>query len=380
QHTAAKRSEDVAASTAAAVPTADKKSSPEIVPASFSNAPPARSTSIEQPQQPQQQQLSSGLYALPSNDEILAAVAAAAQSSQQQLQSDPTALEEAVASSTMRKRGINYEYNPYMAVPSVPDYGSDVPNGMWTDDYEPAAPINYNNYNNERELQELDDYVPERHVNGGNAGRNKAYDNLQNLLNAEAYLESIPLSVPLTYANRNYNLDERNKRGIYYNLANNGANSAPAENLNLNKYRRYGDMRLKRDTTKLTPADMLALVALVEAGERARKETDVDGGVSVPLVDAEEMDYVPAGSWLDAPAPQQQSPALVDYYGIPMEAQVVPKYEYVPRPQKYVGSNSRFGSSKRFMVAKKKRSVNQSQFMNEPVGERGPNYYGEKFY
>jgi len=141
------------------VPTADKKSSPEIVPASFSNSPPARSIPNEQPQQ--QQQPPAGLYALPSNDEILAAVAAAAQSSQQQLQSDPTALEEAVASSTMRKRGINYEYNPYMSV-SNNDYGSDVPSGIWADDYEPTAPVNYN-YNNERDLQELDDYVPDRH-------------------------------------------------------------------------------------------------------------------------------------------------------------------------------------------------------------------------
>ncbi|TDG38213.1 hypothetical protein AWZ03_015355, partial [Drosophila navojoa] len=57
----------------------------------------------------------------------------------------------------------------------------------------------------------------------------------------------------------------------------------------LNKYRRYGDMRLKRDTTKLTPADMLALVALVEAGERARKESDMESGISVPLVDTEEL-------------------------------------------------------------------------------------------
>lgn len=105
-------------------------------------------------------------------------------------------------------------------------------------------------------------------------------------------------------------------------------------------------LSLKRDTTKLTPADMLALVALVEAGERARKESDMDSGISVPLVDAEELDYVPAaGSWLDAPMQpqqqQQQAPALVDYYGMPVEAQVVPKYEYVPRPQKYLGSNGR---------------------------------------
>lgn len=110
---------------------------------------------------------------------------------------------------------------------------------------------------------------------------------------------------------------------------------------------------LKRDTTKLTPADMLALVALVEAGERARKESDVDSGISVPLSDGEEMDYVPSGSWLDAPValpatsavqqPQQQQPqpSLIDYYGIPVEAQVVPKYEYLQRPQKYIGSNSR---------------------------------------
>ncbi|EDW03319.1 uncharacterized protein LOC6562874 [Drosophila grimshawi] len=376
---AVKRGEDVTASSATIVPSADKKSSPEIVPATFSNSPARSVPNGEQSQQ--QQQPLGGIYALPSNDEILAAVAAATHSNQM-VQSEPTALEEAVASSTMRKRGINYEYNPYMAVP-VNDYSSDVPSGVWTDDYEPAAPINYNgynNYNNEREMQELDDYVPERHVNS-QTGRSKAYDNLQNLLNAEAYLESIPLSVPLTYANRNYNLDERNKRGIYYNAA---AANAPSENINLNKYRRYGDMRLKRDATKLTPADMLALVALVEAGERARKESDVDSAVSVPLVDAEELDYVPAGSWVDAPLQQQQqqqaSPALVDYYGVPVDAQVVPKYEYVPRPQKYVASNSRFGSSKRFMVAKKKRSVNQSQYMNEPVGERGPSYYGEKFY
>ncbi|XP_017857401.1 PREDICTED: probable serine/threonine-protein kinase tsuA isoform X2 [Drosophila arizonae] len=375
---AVKRAEEGANS--ATVPPADKKSSPEIVPATYSNSP-ARSGPNEQQQQ-QQQQPQAGLYSLPSNDEILAAVAAAAQNSQQQLQSEPTALEEAVASSTMRKRGINYEYNPYMSV-SNNDYGSDVPAGVWADDYEPSAPVNYNgynSYNNERELQELEDYTPDRHANTP-TGRNKAYDNLQNLLNAEAYLESIPLSVPLTYANRNYNLDERNKRGLYYNLA---SANAPSENINLNKYRRYGDMRLKRDTTKLTPADMLALVALVEAGERARKESDMESGISVPLVDAEELDYVPAaGSWLDAPIQQQQqqqAPALVDYYGMPVEAQVVPKYEYMPRPQKYLGSNGRLGSAKRFMVSKKKRSINQNQFLNEPVGERGPSYYGEKFY
>ncbi|EDW45483.1 uncharacterized protein LOC6617342 [Drosophila sechellia] len=372
QPAAAKRSEE-----ASAVPTADKKSSPEIVPASFSNAPSARNSPV--PVSSQQQQVPSGVYALPSNEEILAAVAAAAQNSQQQLQEEPSALEEEVASSTMRKRGINYEYNPYSVASS--DYGSDVPSGVWADDYEAAVPVSYG----ERDLQEIDDYVPERRVSGSSA-RNKAYDNLQNLLNAEAYLESIPLSVPLTYANRNYNLDDRNKRGIYYNLATPGGNGASSlgsgsgyngEGINLNKYRRFNDMRLKRDT-QLNPADMLALVALVEAGERARKEGDAESSGPVPMIASDDLDYAPAGSWFDVPV-------QADYYGagVPLDNQnqAMPKYEYVPRQHKYSGVNSRFGSSKqRYMVAKKKRSVSQSQFMNEPVAERGSGYNGEKYF
>ncbi|XP_026834184.1 uncharacterized protein LOC6541533 [Drosophila erecta] len=378
QPAAAKRSEE-----ASAVPTADKKSSPEIVPASFSNAPSARNNPVpvssQQQQQQQQQQAPSGVYALPSNEEILAAVAAAAQNSQQQLQEEPSALEEAVASSTMRKRGINYEYNPYSVASS--DYGSDVPSGVWSDDYEAAVPVSYG----ERDLQEIDDYVPERRV-GGSSARNKAYDNLQNLLNAEAYLESIPLSVPLTYANRNYNLDDRSKRGVYYDVATPGGNGASSlgsasgyngEGMSLSKYRRFNDMRLKRDT-QLNPADMLALVALVEAGERARKESDVESAGPVPMIASDDLDYVPAGSWFDVPV-------QADYYGagVPLDSQnqAMPKYEYVPRQHKYSGVNSRFGSSKqRYMVAKKKRSVSQSQFMNEPVADRGSSYNGEKYF
>ncbi|XP_017107352.2 uncharacterized protein [Drosophila bipectinata] len=360
-------------------PLANKKSSPEIVPASYSNAPAARSSSNSASPS---QQVPAGVYALPSNEEILAAVAAAAQNSQQQVQEEPTALEEAVASSTMRKRGINYEYNPYLPASTVSDYGNDVPSGVWSDDYEAAVPVAYG----ERDLQEIDDYVPERRVTG-TTGRNKAYDNLQNLLNAEAYLESIPLSVPLTYANRNYNLDDRNKRGIYYNLGNSAGSGSSSgsgynsENINLSKYRRFNDMRLKRDTTKLNPADMLALVALVEAGERARKESDVESSGPVPMISSDDLEYMPQATWLDAPV--QAQPSLVDYYGMPLEAQnqVIPKYEYVPRQHKYSGVNSRFGSSKqRYMVAKKKRSVSQSQFMNEAVGDRSSSYNGEKYY
>lgn len=186
------------------VPSANKKSSPEIVPSSFSNAPPARTNTAadEQRESQGQQQQPAGLYALPSNDEILAAVAAAAaQNNQQQLQSDPTALEESVASSTMRKRGINYEYNPYgvSAGSGSSDYGVELPSGIWTEDYEPAqaAPLNYNNYNNynnnnnERDLQELDDYVPERH------GKSTAVLSLSLLSNCAPLFPPAQLTPPM---------------------------------------------------------------------------------------------------------------------------------------------------------------------------------------
>jgi len=99
--------------------------------------------------------------------------------------------------------------------------------------------------------------------------------------------------------------------------------------------------RLKRDT-QLNPADMLALVALVEAGERARKESDVENTQAVPMIASDaDLDYVPAGSWMDVPV--QAQPPLVDYYGLDNQNQnqVMPKYEYVPRQHKYNGVNSR---------------------------------------
>jgi len=94
--------------------------------------------------------------------------------------------------------------------------------------------------------------------------------------------------------------------------------------------------RLKRDT-QLNPADMLALVALVEAGERARKESDVENPQAVPMIASDaDLDYVPAGSWMDVPV--QAQPPLVDYYGLDNQNQnqVMPKYEYVPRQHKSI--------------------------------------------
>lgn len=117
--------------------------------------------------------------------------------------------------------------------------------------------------------------------------------------------------------------------------------------------------RLKRDT-KLTPADMLALVALVEAGERARKDTDTDAGYTMYPSE----NYVPKAYGInnnyntglyDYPAmgpaaavPQNddsldynnggwfEPQSMVDYYGVPMNMEPMPKYEIPPqRENKY---------------------------------------------
>lgn len=105
---------------------------------------------------------------------------------------------------------------------------------------------------------------------------------------------------------------------------------------------------------------MLALVALVEAGERARKDTDADAGYTYPS-----ENYVPktyglnnnyntaAGSNVyDYPSmPQQVEESLdynnngwyepqqmVDYYGMPVNMDAINKYDIpreLPRENKY---------------------------------------------
>ncbi|XP_017481437.1 PREDICTED: uncharacterized protein LOC108370594 [Rhagoletis zephyria] len=263
---------------------------------------------------------------------------------------------------------------------------SAVPNGVWADEMDPAVVYT--------DIQE-DDYLPAPRAS---SHRSKAYDNLQNILNAEAYPESMALSLTQPqYTSRFYGALNGNKRSNRYDGNSIGAHSGN---------NRFADMRLKRDT-KLTPADMLALVALVEAGERARKDTDTDTSnsymyPSVGISAAPESygsnyngmkNYYPtapnaydypanldelddnAGTWLE--------PNMVDYYGVPMNMETIPKYE-LQREHKYAsslggGNGNRYGF-KRFMVAKKKRSM--GNFLNEPVSKPSisNNVNGEKIY
>ncbi|KAM7353489.1 uncharacterized protein ACRADG_005532 [Cochliomyia hominivorax] len=416
----------------------NKKSSPEIVPASYTAPPKPKSImpQLQQQQQQQQQQrqesheLNFNNNAMEKNNDLIssaiaagltaAAVEAAAVAANQheleqlrkqhQLYADEGDNEQA-PTAVINKRGISNQqypyrsaslaasslpsspnlgwanmagvnsdfnsgiynsggyYNPYGSFDNIPAVGNnDVPQGTWGDELDPGNVV----------YSDIDDYAP---VSKASSYRNKAYDNLQNILNSESYLDT----VPLPYNTGRYyssGLDnDRSKRA--YKIFNQLANKFP-------------DMRLKRDT-KLTPADMLALVALVEAGERARKDTDADAGYTypsenyVPKTYGLNNNYNTAGNVYDYPSMPQvedsldynnnnnngwyEPQSMVDYYGMPMNMDAMNKYEIpreLPRENKYsdgfppLGINGNRYNNKRFMVAKKKRSIAKPSIPYKP--------------
>ncbi|CAD6998439.1 unnamed protein product [Ceratitis capitata] len=283
--------------------------------------------------------------------------------------------------------GGDYFNNPYLNTAYQVGSGvgiPTVPTGFWADEMDPSVVYT--------------DIQDEDFLNSPRASsyRNKAYDNLQNILNSEAYPEPMALSLPQPqYTSRYYGAINDNKRSNRYDNGNNGGSSSSSGRATS----RFTDMRLKRDT-KLTPADMLALVALVEAGERARKDTDTEipsnnnymypssgiaaasepynnyNGVKTYYPTTANMDGSENGaSWLE--------PNMMDYYAMPMNMETIPKYE-LQREHKYGGAlaggnGNRFGI-KRFMVSKKNRPM--GNFLNEPVSKPSMSYNvnSEKFY
>ncbi|XP_054743223.1 uncharacterized protein LOC129247886 [Anastrepha obliqua] len=278
--------------------------------------------------------------------------------------------------------GGEYYNNPYLTNPLAigGEHLAAVPASVWTDETDPS--VVYTDIKD-------DDFLP---VPRASSYRSKAYDNLQNILNAEAYPESMALPLPQTqHTSRYYGAFNGNKRSNRYDNNNYGDSSGSS---------RFADMRLKRDT-KLTPADMLALVALVEAGERSRKDTDTEtsnsymypspgmgdapetysnyNGIKTYYPTAANMyDYPGNVDELDGNAGTWIEPNMVDYYGVPMNMATIPKYELPP--ERIGGGNGNRYGLKRFMVAKKKRSM--GTFLNEPVSKPSISYKvnGEKFY
>ncbi|XP_061399397.1 uncharacterized protein LOC133335108 [Musca vetustissima] len=406
-----KRSNDAQSSSKNTAETAlNKKSSPEVVPASYTAPPRPKSNFIvQQQQQLQEQQNSQDNNAMEKSNDLIssaiaagltaAAVEAAAVAANQreleqlrkqnpQQQYYPSDEDDSETAAAINKRGISnqqqYGYTnlsppentypdnsgfippppsgryayPYGTYETMPPKEPQTPPGVWGDELIDTPPnVVYT---------DMDEYggMPMSRV--PSSYHDKAYDNLATLLNSENYMDSLPL--PYT-GRRYYNSvggdNDRNKRA--YKVFNQLANKFP-------------DMRLKRDT-KLTPADMLALVALVEAGERARKDTDADAGYAYPP-----ESYVPKSYGLNAntnsnnnynlgaydypalgqvddsldynngPWPMEPQ-SMVDYYGVPMNMEPVSKYNTPRMPLKENKFNDRIFNNKHYMVAKKKRSI-----------------------
>ncbi|KAL9924122.1 uncharacterized protein ACN427_003394 isoform 2-T2 [Glossina fuscipes fuscipes] len=380
----------------------NKKSSPEIVPASFNNNNklPEISTPESKPQHQQKfplQQHSNSVSSYNDDDDVansknelissiiaarLAAAAVKAELENLKKQRHRNNIRNENANdeyddndddhaAVINKRGVNNQqylygannepllydnaayYNPYGGYMAVNDDGLN--RGVWGEDLD----------NDNIVYTDMDEYEPQRAVPNY---KKQAYDDLQNLLNAEYHLDSAIL--PYNYE-RYADLEaERNKKAyrIFSELA-----------------RNYPDMRPKRDN-KLTPADMLALVALVEAGERARKETDHDSTNSYngyPNENYAPKAYgmTPNAGFYDYPAIDDNfdynnnnnnnnnndnwndAPALVDYYGAPVNMEPLPKYnlalkEKENRHRDYNDNmRARYGKKRLMVNNKKKRSL-----------------------
>ncbi|KAL9924123.1 uncharacterized protein ACN427_003394 isoform 3-T3 [Glossina fuscipes fuscipes] len=380
----------------------NKKSSPEIVPASFNNNNklPEISTPESKPQHQQKfplQQHSNSVSSYNDDDDVansknelissiiaarLAAAAVKAELENLKKQRHRNNIRNENANdeyddndddhaAVINKRGVNNQqylygannepllydnaayYNPYGGYMAVNDDGLN--RGVWGEDLD----------NDNIVYTDMDEYEPQRVPNY----KKQAYDDLQNLLNAEYHLDSAIL--PYNYE-RYADLEaERNKKAyrIFSELA-----------------RNYPDMRRPKRDNKLTPADMLALVALVEAGERARKETDHDSTNSYngyPNENYAPKAYgmTPNAGFYDYPAIDDNfdynnnnnnnnnndnwndAPALVDYYGAPVNMEPLPKYnlalkEKENRHRDYNDNmRARYGKKRLMVNNKKKRSL-----------------------
>lgn len=127
---------------------------------------------------------------------------------------------------------------------------------------------------------------------------------------------------------------------------------------------------------------MLTLVALIEANERARLENKESNEIYQPY-DISPQDNFDSGEWSNS-----WSEPAVQYYGMPFDfngAGIPHSYNSPDMYNKERHSNTGKAPSKRFMVAKRKRSLNlnnnrdmrygQERFLSDPQQVQGMSGY-----
>ncbi|XP_055295321.1 uncharacterized protein LOC129565023 [Sitodiplosis mosellana] len=221
-----------------------------------------------------------------------------------------------------QKRGVKQNfYEPGM--PSDLLFNNNIPAGNW-DDPEENSPY--------AEFQDLEDY-PQYYQPPFSAPHHpRPYDNFQHIMSTDNLYDE-PLALPVKYKYPTRYFDERRKRGVNKSI-----------------------MRLKRDSTKLNSADMLALLSFLEANQRNR----YDNGNSNDEINALEYpkpfygpygvnnddDIVNSGEWWN-----EWIEPSVQYYG-GGNARGNGRFDENPRKR----PTSTVFPVKRFMVAKKKRA------------------------
>ncbi|XP_031624217.1 uncharacterized protein LOC116341354 [Contarinia nasturtii] len=227
----------------------------------------------------------------------------------------------------LQKRGVKQSfYEPNMQSDLL--YNNNIPLGSW-DDPEENTPYS--------EFQDLEDY-PQYYQQPISAPHHqRPYDNFQHILSSDNLYDE-PLALPVKYKYPTRYFDERRKRGVV--------------NKNI--------MRLKRDSTKLNSADMLALLSFLEANQRNRHDNVND---DINSLEYQKPFYGPYGNFdgIGNDGDDEISDG-VNGNGEWWNDWIEPSVQYYGNPHGRHEENSRKRLTstvfpvKRFMVAKKKRT------------------------
>lgn len=115
----------------------------------------------------------------------------------------------------------------------------------------------------------------------------------------------------------------------------------------------------KKREKQLSPSDILTLLALAEANDRARFE-DVEQSDDLPY------EYYPSQAETDTEWYNTLAEPSAEYFGMPLDVGSLGKYDIYKDTRHNQYKNKI--PAKRFMVAKKKRSSMVGGIMGSPVG------------
>lgn len=235
-----------------------------------------------------------------------------------------------------QKRGVKQNlYEP--GLPNDFMYGNGIPIGTW-DDLDENNPYT--------EFQDLEDYPQYYQPPFSSPHHQRPYENLQHLIGPDNLYDE-PLALPSKHKYPTRFFDERrlSKRGVNKNI-----------------------MRLKRDSTKLNTADMLALLSFLEANQRNRYDNAND---DINSLEYQKPSYGPYSNF-DV---ENNDDGGIANDGEWWNEYIEPSVQYYGNSRGYFNDDPRKHLTstvypvKRFMLAKKKRSLNSHRGTDDAVAK-----------